>query len=130
MKSKMIKNIDRILHSVNNDIIKADKKMDKIYEKIDNNNLNLVFQDLLERNDEDINSRVYISLWNVIFLDRNKHEKIKMIYSFLSDIEKEKVLKMFNHVLKNYKRMEDEGFFDELEESPYIIVKSLNLIIF
>lgn len=127
-KKELKNNIDKALLLVNLNIVKVDKKMDKIYEKIDNNNLNLVFQDLLERSNEDMNLRVYISLWNVIFLDRNKHEKIKMIYSFLSDIEKEKVLKMFNHVLKNYKRMEDEGFFDELEESPYIIVKSLNLI--
>lgn len=113
-KNSLTLKIDKAISMDSNDVVKADKMIDKIENSIvSKEDVEDLFLDLEDRNKNEYEKDVYVRLWNLILYDENKTQYLIDLYNNKSDEIKNKFLDIFKNIVNSIKDLDEEGMFDE-----------------
>lgn len=108
--------INKAISMDSNDVVKADKMIDKIENSIvSKEDIEDLFLDLNERNKDEYVKDVYVRLWNLILYDTNKTKSLIDLYNKQNDEIKSKFIDIFRNIISSIKELDEEGMFDEGE---------------
>ena len=126
MNMNILKNkIDNIIRLSLCNTEKAEHLADKLEESISVENMNLLFEDLSSRKEDEYLNFAYIDIWLGIIYDPKKKNTVFELYCQQEDGLKIKFKIMLNTVLKDFKEISNNGGFKGLEdfENPYKVVE-------
>lgn len=118
MKNKIKLEIDKAIKMDSIDVVKADKMIDKIESKINEDSIEDLFDDLKDRDESHYLKSIYVSLWSMILYDKNKTDFLLNQYKKEDEIVRFKFKEIFNKTKKKIEDLELENMFDE-GDSPY-----------
>lgn len=117
-KNSLTLKINKAISMDSNDVVKADKMIDKIENNIvSKEDIEDLFLDLGDRNKNEYIKNVYVRLWNLILYDANKTQYLIDLYNNQSDEIKDKFIDMFRNIINSIKELDEEGMFDEGEST-------------
>lgn len=117
-KNSLTLKINKAISMDSNDVVKADKMIDKIENNIvSKEDIEDLFLDLGDRNKNEYIKNVYVRLWNLILYDANKTQSLIDLYNNQSDEIKNKFIDIFKNIIKSIKELDEEGMFDEGEST-------------
>lgn len=117
-QSKITLKINKAISMDSNDVVKADKMIDKIENSIvSKEDIEDLFLDLGDRNKNEYIKNVYVRLWNLILYDANKTLSLIDLYNNQSDEIKNKFIDIFRNIINSIKELDEEGMFDEGEST-------------
>ena len=117
-KNSLTLKINKAISMDSNDVVKADKMIDKIENNIlSKEDIEDLFLDLGDRNKNEYIKNVYVWLWNLILYDANKTQYLIDLYNNQSDEIKNKFIDIFRNIINSIKELDEEGMFDEGEST-------------
>ena len=117
-KNSLTLKINKAISMDSNDVVKADKMIDKIEDNIvSKEDIEDLFLDLGDRNKNEYIKNVYVRLWNLILYDANKTQYLIDLYNNQSDEIKNKFIDIFRNIINSIKELDEEGMFDEGEST-------------
>lgn len=117
-KNSLTLKINKAISMDSNDVVKADKMIDKIENNIvSKEDIEDLFLDLGDRNKNEYIKNVYVRLWNLILYDANKTQSLIDLYNNQSDEIKNKFIDIFKNIINSIKELDEEGMFDEGEST-------------
>lgn len=117
-KNSLTLKINKAISMDSNDVVKADKMIDKIENNIvSKEDIEDLFLDLGDRNKNEYIKNVYVRLWNLILYDANKTQYLIDLYNNQSDEIKNKFIDIFRNIINSIKELDEEGMFDEGEST-------------
>lgn len=117
-KNSLTLKINKAISMDSNDVVKADKMIDKIENNIvSKEDIEDLFLDLGDRNKNEYIKNVYVRLWNLILYDANKTQSLIDLYNNQSDEIKNKFIDIFRNIINSIKELDEEGMFDEGEST-------------
>lgn len=117
-KNSLTLKINKAISMDSNDVVKADKMIDKIENNIvSKEDIEDLFLDLGDRNKNEYIKNVYVRLWNLILYDANKTLSLIDLYNNQSDEIKNKFIDIFRNIINSIKELDEEGMFDEGEST-------------
>lgn len=117
-KNSLTLKINKAISMDSNDVVKADKMIDKIENSIvSKEDIEDLFLDLGDRNKNEYIKNVYVRLWNLILYDANKTQSLIDLYNNQSDEIKNKFIDIFRNIINSIKELDEEGMFDEGEST-------------
>lgn len=117
-KNSLTLKINKAISMDSNDVVKADKMIDKIENNIvSKEDIEDLFLDLGNRNKNEYIKNVYVRLWNLILYDANKTQYLIDLYNNQSDEIKNKFIDIFRNIINSIKELDEEGMFDEGEST-------------
>lgn len=117
-KNSLTLKINKAISMDSNDVVKADKMIDKIENNIvSKEDIEDLFLDLGDRNKNEYIKNVYVRLWNLILYDANKTQYLIDLYNNQSDEIKNKFIDIFRNIINSIKELNEEGMFDEGEST-------------
>lgn len=117
-KNSLTLKINKAISMDSNDVVKADKMIDKIENNIvSKEDIEDLFLDLGDRNKNEYIKNVYVRLWNLILYDANKTQSLIDLYNNQSDEIKNKFIDIFGNIINSIKELDEEGMFDEGEST-------------
>lgn len=117
-KNSLTLKINKAISMDSNDVVKADKMIDKIENNIvSKEDIEDLFLDLGDRNKNEYIKNVYVRLWNLILYDANKTQYLIDLYNNQSDEIKDKFIDIFRNIINSIKELDEEGMFDEGEST-------------
>lgn len=104
---------------------KAENLVEKLEESISFENMNLLFEDLSSREEDEYLNFSYRDIWLEIIYDPKRKNTLFELYCQQEDSLKIKFKSMLNTVLKDFKEISRNLGFQELEdfENPYKVVE-------
>lgn len=104
---------------------KAENLVEKLEESISFENMNLLFEDLSSREEDEYLNFSYMDIWLGIIYDPKRKNTLFELYCQQEDSLKIKFKSMLNTVLKDFKEISRNGGFQDLEdfENPYKVVE-------
>ena len=123
-KNSLTLKINKAISMDSNDVVKADKMIDKIENSIANkNDIEDLFLDLGERDKNEYIKDVYVRLWNLILYDTNKTKSLIDLYNKQNDEIKSKFIDIFRNIINSIKELDEEGMFDEGESTYPLLLE-------
>lgn len=117
-QSKITLKINKAISMDSNDVVKADKMIDKIENSIvSKEDIEDLFLDLGDRNKNEYIKNVYVRLWNLILYDENKTQYLIDLYDNQRDEIKNKFIDIFRNIISSIKELDEDGMFDEGEST-------------
>lgn len=117
-KNSLTLKINKAISMDSNNVVKADKMIDKIENNIvSKEDIEDLFLDLGDRNKNEYIKNVYVRLWNLILYDANKTQSLIDLYNNQSDEIKNKFIDIFKNIINSIKELDEEGMFDEGEST-------------
>lgn len=122
-KNSLTLKINKAISMDSNDVVKADKMIDKIEKNIVNKeDVENLFLDLGDRKKNEYEKEVYVRLWNLILYDANKTQYLIDLYNNQSDEVKGKFIDIFKNIINSIKELE-EDMFDEGESTYPLLLE-------
>lgn len=123
-KNSLTLKINKAISMDSNDVVKADKMIDKIEKNIVNKEeVENLFLDLGDRKKNEYEKEVYVRLWNLILYDANKTQYLIDLYNNQSDEVKGKFIDIFKNIINSIKELEEEDMFDEGESTYPLLLE-------
>lgn len=123
-KNSLTLKINKAISMDSNDVVKADKMIDKIEKNIVNKeDVENLFLDLEDRKKNEYEKEVYVRLWNLILYDANKTQYLIDLYNNQSDEVKGKFIDIFKNIINSIKELEEEDMFDEGESTYPLLLE-------
>ena len=123
-KNSLTLKINKAISMDSNDVVKADKMIDKIEKNIVNKeDVENLFLDLGDRKKNEYEKEVYVRLWNLILYDANKTQYLIDLYNNQSDEVKGKFIDIFKNIINSIKELEEEDMFDEGESTYPLLLE-------
>lgn len=123
-KNSLTLKINKAISMDNNDVVKADKMIDKIENSIVNkNDIEDLFLDLGGRDKNEYIKDIYVRLWNLILYDANKTIFLIDLYNNQNDEIKGKFIDIFRNIISSIKELDEEGMFDEGESTYPLLLE-------
>jgi hypothetical protein len=123
-KNSLTLKINKAISMDSNDVVKADKMIDKIEKNIVNKEeVENLFLDLEDRKKNEYEKEVYVRLWNLILYDANKTQYLIDLYNNQSDEVKGKFIDIFKNIINSIKELEEEDMFDEGESTYPLLLE-------
>lgn len=123
-KNSLTLKINKAISMDSNDVVKADKIIDKIEKNIVNKeDVENLFLDLGDRKKNEYEKEVYVRLWNLILYDANKTQYLIDLYNNQSDEVKGKFIDIFKNIINSIKELEEEDMFDEGESTYPLLLE-------
>lgn len=123
-KNSLTLKINKAISMDNNDVVKADKMINKIENSIVNkNDIEDLFLDLGERDKNAYIKDIYVRLWNLILYDANKTIFLIDLYNNQNDEIKGKFIDIFRNIISSIKELDGEGMFDEGESTYPLLLE-------
>lgn len=123
-KNSLTLKINKAISMDSNDVVKADKIIDKIEKNIVNKEeVENLFLDLGDRKKNEYEKEVYVRLWNLILYDANKTQYLIDLYNNQSDEVKGKFIDIFKNIINSIKELEEEDMFDEGESTYPLLLE-------
>lgn len=117
-KNSLTLKINKAISMDSNDVVKADKMIDKIENSIvSKEDIEDLFLDLGDRNKNEYINNVYVRLWNLILYDANKTQYLIDLYNNQRDEIKNKFIDIFRNIISSIKELDEDGMFDEGEST-------------
>ncbi len=117
-KNSLTLKINKAISMDSNDVVKADKMIDKIENSIvSKEDIEDLFLDLRDRNKNEYIKNVYVRLWNLILYDANKTQYLIDLYDNQRDEIKNKFIDIFRNIISSIKELDEDGMFDEGESA-------------
>lgn len=117
-KNSLTLKINKAISMDSNDVVKADKMIDKIENSIvSKEDIEDLFLDLRDRNKNEYIKNVYVRLWNLILYDANKTQYLIDLYDNQRDEIKNKFIDIFRNIISSIKELDEDGMFDEGEST-------------
>ena len=117
-KNSLTLKINKAISMDSNDVVKADKMIDKIENSIvSKEDIEDLFLDLRDRNKNEYIKNVYVRLWNLILYDENKTQYLIDLYDNQRDEIKNKFIDIFRNIISSIKELDEDGMFDEGEST-------------
>lgn len=123
-KNSLTLKINKAISMDSNDVVKADKIIDKIEKNIvSKEDVENLFLDLGDRKKNEYEKEVYVRLWNLILYDANKTQYLIDLYNNQSDEVKGKFIDIFKNIINSIKELEEEDMFDEGESTYPLLLE-------
>ena len=123
-KNSLTLKINKAISMDSNDVVKADKIIDKIEKNIvSKEDVENLFLELGDRKKNEYEKEVYVRLWNLILYDANKTQYLIDLYNNQSDEVKGKFIDIFKNIINSIKELEEEDMFDEGESTYPLLLE-------
>lgn len=122
--SKISAKIDKIMLLNNSNPEKAMDMLDSLCDKMTSSHIPLLFEDLNKRESTQYLDELYADLFINFVYDKELKNELYNVLIQQNKNTKEKFLHMFDNIYLNFKKMNEDEGFDDLEESenPFKVI--------